>query len=71
MLGRIQIVAVETRHFIGTAVAGAAWRVANGKDKGDDDDTEKSEEYPASVADEVVLNPGNHDTTEKIRNAAG
>jgi hypothetical protein len=43
----------------------AARRVTNRENEGDDNDRQKSEEYPAAVADEVVLNPRNHDEGSK------
>ena len=57
---RVEVVAVKIFGYVVRAVCRAAGGIADSKDKGDDDDNQQADEDPATVADEVVLYPGNH-----------
>ncbi|MDB2358200.1 hypothetical protein N9V86_03680 [Opitutales bacterium] len=46
-------------------VRGTTWCVTDRENEGDNDDRQESEKYPATVADEVILNPRNHDKGNK------
>ena len=63
----IEVVAVEVLLLITALVGRAARRVTDRKNESDDDDRQESEEYPAAVADEVILNPRNHDKRKRKR----
>ena len=56
----IQVVAIEIFCNVITPVCCAAGGVADGKHKGDNDNDKQGDKYPATVADEMMLNPGDH-----------
>lgn len=56
----IQIVAIEQLLFVSVLICRASGCVADGENKGNNDNRKQSEKYPAPMADEVILDPGNH-----------
>ena len=57
---RIQVNAIELVFLVAAAVCRATRSVANRENESDNDKREQSKEYPATVADKVVLNPRDH-----------